>query len=392
MLVWLVTMKELWNLRNKRFCVYIKTYLDILILTKEEREVIMDFIESIKQFSERVSMLKDTISTEEATKMSLVVPLFQLLGYDVFNPSEFCPEYIADVGIKKGEKVDYAILENGQPTILIECKSCSEQLDKHSSQLFRYFGTSPAKFGILTNGIIYRFYTDLEESNKMDLVPFLEINMLQLKDASINELKKFCKDNFDKDKIFSTAEELKYSSLIKGALQKEFESPSDDFVRFILADIYEGQKNQRVLDKFSPLVKRAFSSFVNEIVNTKISSALSVDSDEETIESTETTVEEAPVSKIITTEEEIEGFYIVRGLLAGIVPVEDVAYRDTESYFGVLYTNNNRKPICRLNLDTKNKQLLIPDENKKFERIYIESLNDIYKYKNKLIEVVKRYL
>ena len=226
----------------------------------------------------------------------------------------------------------------------------------------------------------------------MDLVPFLEINMLQLKDASINELKKFCKDNFDKDKIFSTAEELKYSSLIKGALQKEFESPSDDFVRFILADIYEGQKNQRVLDKFSPLVKRAFSSFVNEIVNTKISSALSVDSDEETNESTETTVEEAPVSKIITTEEEIEGFYIVRGLLAGIVPVEDVAYRDTESYFGVLYTNNNRKPICRLNLDTKNKQLLIPDENKKFERIYIESLNDIYKYKNKLIEVVKRYL
>ena len=385
-------MKGLWNLRNKRFCVYIKTYLDFLILTKEEREVIMDFIESIKQFSERVSMLKDTISTEEATKMSLVVPLFQLLGYDVFNPSEFCPEYIADVGIKKGEKVDYAILENGQPTILIECKSCSEQLDKHSSQLFRYFGTSPAKFGILTNGIIYRFYTDLEESNKMDLVPFLEINMLQLKDASINELKKFCKDNFDKDKIFSTAEELKYSSLIKGALQKEFESPSDDFVRFILADIYEGQKNQRVLDKFSPLVKRAFSSFVNEIVNTKISSALSVDSDEEINESTETTVEEAPVSKIITTEEEIEGFYIVRGLLAGIVPVEDVAYRDTESYFGVLYTNNNRKPICRLNLDTKNKQLLIPDENKKFERIYIESLNDIYKYKNKLIEVVKRYL
>ena len=140
------------------------------------------------------------------------------------------------------------------------------------------------------------------------------------------------------------------------------------------------------------MVKRAFSSFVNEIVNTKISSALSVDSDEETNECTETTAEEAPVSKIITTEEEIEGFYIVRGLLAGIVPVEDVAYRDTESYFSVLYTNNNRKPICRLNLDTKNKQLLIPDENKKFERIYIESLNDIYKYKNKLIEVVKRYL
>ena len=98
----------------------------------------MEFNDVIKQFSERILSLKDTITTEESTKMSLVVPLFQLLGYDVFNPNEFCPEYIADVGIKKGEKVDYAILENGQPNILVECKSCSEQLDKHSSQLFRY--------------------------------------------------------------------------------------------------------------------------------------------------------------------------------------------------------------------------------------------------------------
>lgn len=351
----------------------------------------MEFIESLKQFSERVTMLKDTISTEESTKMSLVVPLFQLLGYDVFNPSEFCPEYIADVGIKKGEKVDYAILEDGQSTILIECKSCSDQLDKHSSQLFRYFGTSSAKFGILTNGIIYRFYTDLEESNKMDLVPFLEINMLQLKDSSINELKKFCKDNFDKDKIFSTAEELKYSSLIKGVLLKEFESPSDDFVRFILTDIYDGQKNQRVIEKFAPVVKRAFSALVNEIVNSKISSALSADSEEDAEENVNVE-EEIPVSKIVTTEEEIEGFYIIRGLLAGIVPVEDIVYRDTESYFGILYTNNNRKPICRLNLDTKNKQLLIPDENKKFDRIYIQSLNDIYQYRDRLTEVVKRYL
>ena len=349
----------------------------------------MDFTESIKQFSERVSMLKDTVSTEEATKMSLVVPLFQILGYDVFNPSEFCPEYVADVGIKKGEKVDYAILDNGQPTILIECKSCSEQLDKHSSQLFRYFGASPAKFGILTNGIIYRFFTDLEESNKMDLVPFLEINMLNLKDSSINELKKFAKENFDKEKIFSTAEELKYSSLIKGLLSREYETPSENFIRFILSDIYEGQKNQKIIEKFTPVVKRAFSSFVNEIVNNKISSALVDESD--SIDEAEA-IEEAPVSKIVTTKEEIEGFYIIRGLLAGTVPVEDIVHRDTESYFGILYKNNNRKPICRLNLDTKNKQLLIPDENKKFERIYIESLNDIYKYQNQLIDVAKRYL
>lgn len=349
----------------------------------------MEFNESIKQFAERVESLKGTISTEEGTKMSLIVPLFQILGYDVFNPTEFCPEYTADVGIKKGEKVDYAILEEGNPIILIECKSCTEQLDKHSSQLFRYFGATTAKFGILTNGIVYRFYTDLEESNKMDLVPFLEIDLLNLKDSSLTEFKKFCKANFDKEKIFSTAEELKYSSLIKKVLNKELESPSEEFIRFIISDIYEGQKNQRVLEKFTPIVKKSFSGMINEIVNQKISSALTEENEEPLPEKSE---EDFPVSKVVTTDDELEAFYIIRGMLCEIVDVNDIAHRDTESYFGILYKDNNRKPICRINLDTKNKQLLIPDENKKFERIYISSLNDIYKYKKQLIDVVKRYL
>ncbi len=352
----------------------------------------MEFNEQIKQFSERVTMLKDTISTEEATKMSLVVPLFQILGYDVFNPLEFCPEFTADVGIKKGEKVDYAILEEGKPSILVECKSCSEQLDKHSSQLFRYFGTTPAKFGILTNGIVYRFYTDLEESNKMDLVPFMEINMTSIKDSSISELKKFCKESFDKEKIFSTAEELKYSSLIKGVLANEFDSPSEEFVRFILAAIYDGQKNQKVIEKFTPVVKKSFSSFVNEIVNNKISSALTKDGEESDTTDKEDNITDEPISKVVTTEEELESFYIIRGILTEFVPADDIVHRDTESYFGILYKNNNRKPICRLNLDRKNKQIFIPDENKKFVKYIIENLNDIYKFKDLLIEAVKRYL
>jgi len=349
----------------------------------------MEFNETIKQLAERVSLLKNTVSTEEATKMSLIVPMFQALGYDIFNPLEFCPEYIADVGIKKGEKVDYAILNNGEPLILIECKSCTENLDKHGSQLYRYFGTSKAKFGILTNGIIYKFYTDLEEINKMDLVPFLVIDLDNLKDSSINELKKFCKANFDQDKIFSTAEELKYTSLIKDMLAKEFDSPSDDFIRFILSHVYDGPKTQKIIEKFTPVIKKTLSAYINEVVNNKISSALAVDEPEDQ----EPVIEiEAPVSKIITTEDEIEAFYIVRGILAGTIPVEDIIHRDTESYFGILYKDNNRKPICRINLDKKNKQIFIPDANKKFERFYIDSLNDIYKYKNKLIAAVKNYL
>ncbi len=348
----------------------------------------MEFSEELKVFKEKVEPRIQSIQNEEATKMSLIVPFFQLLGYDVFNPSEFCAEYTADVGIKKGEKVDYAILNNGNPMVLIECKWCGDTLDKHGSQLFRYFSTTTAKFGILTNGICYKFYTDLEEANKMDLVPFLELDILNMKDTQINELKKFCKNNFDSERIFSTAEELKYSNLIKQYLSSVLESPTDDFVRFILNNVYDGLKTQKTIDKFTPIVKKSFNTFINDIVNQKISSALAP----EPVEEPPLELAQETQSKIITTEHELESFYIIRGMLAGTIPVEDVVHRDTESYFGILYRDNNRKPICRLNLDTKTKYILIPDENKKFERYNISSLNDLYNFQKQLIEVVNRYL
>ena len=347
----------------------------------------MDFNEQLNNYSNRTQQLKSQLITEESTKTSLIMPFFQMLGYDIFNPLEFCPEYTADVGIKKGEKVDYAILKDGNPVILIECKSCNETLDKHSSQLFRYFGTTSAKFCILTNGIVFQFFTDLEKVNKMDLTPFLEINFENLKDYQINELKKFRKTDFDSDRITSTASNLKYTSLIKDFLQQQIDDPNDDFVKYVTGNVYDGPKTQKILEQFSPLVKKSFASLINELVNKKISSALDKNEDSESVED-----EIIPKSKIITTEAEIESYYIIRGMLAGTCNVEDVTYRDTESYFGILFTNNNRKPICRLNLDRKNKQLFIPDENKKYERIYIDSLNDLYKYKSRLIEVVKRYI
>jgi len=227
----------------------------------------------------------------------------------------------------------------------------------------------------------------------MDLVPFLVVDMSNLKDSNINELKKFCKENYDQDKIFSTAEELKYSSLIKGVIAKEFESPSDEFIKFLLTHVYSGTKTQKVVDKFAPVIKKSLSSYINEVVNMKISSALAVDEEPETVEPTpvEPVVVE-PVSKIVTTEEEIESFYVVRGILAGTVPVEDVVHRDTESYFGILYKDNNRKPICRINFNRKQKCIMIPDANKNFVKYNIEKIDDIYSYRKQLIEAVKRYI
>ena len=220
----------------------------------------MDFTEQITQFSERIKHIKDNVCTEEATKTSLILPFFQILGYDVFNPLEFVPEYTADTGIKKGEKVDYAILNNSDPLILIEAKAANIELTpKHMNQLLRYFMVTKARFGILTNGIVYKFFSDLEESNKMDSVPFFEFNFLDLKKDKIEELKQFHKDNFSLKNILNNASDLKYMSMIKESIAKQFLDPSDQLVKALIKNIYPGTKTQAVLDKFRDMIKKAIT-------------------------------------------------------------------------------------------------------------------------------------
>lgn len=358
----------------------------------------MDFIDQVKQFSKRVEGMKNSIQTEEATKTSIIMPFFSLLGYDVFNPSEFVPEFTADVGIKKGEKVDYAILNDGVPVILIEAKWIGEPLEKHDSQLFRYFGTTKAKFAILTNGLIYRFYTDLEEPNKMDTTPFLEINILDIKDGQVAELKKFHKSTFDVADIFDTASQLKYSNEFRKVFANELLNPSDDFLRFFLTTVYTGVKTQAVMEKFRPILKKALNGYINEIMNDKIKSALDADTEgsDKQSERTEEPVEEtAPKeldNKVVTTPEELEGFFLVRMLLKDVVPIGDLAYKDTVNYLSIIYQNKVTKWICRLVLTSGHKFLILPDENKKEIRIPLENIYELDKYKDQLTEVLNRYL
>lgn len=359
----------------------------------------MDFIDQVKQFSKRVDSLKDAVATEEATKTSLIMPFFALLGYDVFNPQEFVPEYTADVGIKKGEKVDYAIIMNDTPVILVECKAASEKLEKHDSQLFRYFGTTSAKFAILTNGVIYRFYTDLEDANRMDETPFLEVNMLDIKDNQVPELKKFCKSVFDIETIFDTASRLKYANEFRGILTSQLESPTDDFVRLFLQDVYSGPKTQSVIEKFRPIVKKSLNDFISEMLNEKLktalgSSELSIPADQEKNTDNDAVEEPAPAKKsaIVTTEEELEAYFIIKNMLSDIVPHSEITYKDTESYINILYKGNTRKWICRLKLTDNQKTLIIPDENKKETKYSMQDIYELNNYKEQLVAVLNRYL
>lgn len=348
----------------------------------------MDFVDQIKQFSKRVEGLKDNIQTEEATKTSIIMPFFAMLGYDVFNPQEFIPEFTADVGIKKGEKVDYAILMSGIPAILIEAKSINEKLEKHDSQLFRYFGTTKAKFAILTNGIIYRFFTDLEQPNKMDENPFLELNILELRETQIVELKKFHKSNFSIEEILNVASELKYTYEFKKVLANELQSPSDEFVKLFLCNVYSGAKTQSVLDRFRPIVKKAVNQYVSETMSDKLKTALDVDVNiPEQVEVSQ--VNDEP--KIVTTQEELEAYFIVKSILKEVVPASDIVFKDTESYMGILYKGNIRKWVCRFILSPAQKTMILPDENKKDVRYILETLYDIEKYSDKLKEILGRY-
>lgn len=353
----------------------------------------MEIRESLKQLASRIDSLPETITgNEEATKHALVLPFFQTLGYDVFNPLEFIAEYTADVGIKKGEKVDYAIVLDEAPVILIECKAFGEDLSKHGSQLFRYFGVSRAKFGILTDGAIYRFFTDLDDENKMDLRPFLTIDLRRLRDRDITEISKFSRDVIDVDSIISSAEGLKYTQLIKEWFTSILETPSDDFVRFILSQVYNGVKTQNVIDKFKPTVKKSLNQFITDAVNNKIQTALNKDVEMKDDPADEEQLPQKKEREIETTMEELESYAIVKSMLRDIVPPNRIAYRDTLSYFGILLDDNNRKWICRMHLGGSKKYIEIAGDGKTPIRHNIESLDDLYKYKDFLTEAVRRYV
>lgn len=354
----------------------------------------MDFKDSIKQISERIEKLKNNLPTEEATKNALIMPFISALGYDVFNPLEVLPEMCCDIGIKKREKIDYAIIKDGIPIMLIECKHWQQDLNLYDNQLIRYFHVSKAKFGVLTNGIIYRFYTDLAEPNKMDEKPFLEINLLDLKDVQIEELKKFHRSYFDVDNILSSANELKYMSELKYVISKEFANPTPDFVKFFGKQVYEGSFMPKVLEQFTTLVKRTINGYINDMISDRLKAAIK---DEETpqeqIATAETQVQQVGGNKIITTEEELEGFYIVKSILRSIIPAERITYRDAQTYFAIFIDNNNRKTVCRFYFDSPtNKRLTFLDENKSERHNKIYSIDDIYTYSQQLIEAASKYI
>lgn len=364
----------------------------------------VDITDRLASLANKIEQQRSTIETEEATKNAFVMPFISLvLGYDVFNPSEVVPEFTADVGTKKGEKIDYAIVKDGEVQILIECKHIGAPLNvNHASQLFRYFAVANARIAILTNGDEYQFFTDLDAPNRMDEKPFLVVQVSDLDPALVPELRKLTKDAFDLDSIISAAEELKYVGEIKRVLAAQFASPDTEWVKFLTSRVYEGSFTQRVREQFTGLVAKAAKQFLNDRVNDRLKAALggqAIVSDNSSVSSPEASerVAEASVENphprdgIETTLEELEAFHVVRAIACSEVFPARIAQRDTKSYFGVLLDDNNRKPIVRLRFNRSQKYLGLFDVDKNEERHPIDSVDEIYGFADQIRATVHYY-
>lgn len=359
----------------------------------------MDFADSLTALAQKVRNQRDAIQTEEATKNAFVMPFIStVLGYDVFDPLEVVPEFTADVGIKRGEKIDYAIMRDNEVQVLVECKSSTAPLKvEHASQLFRYFAVTNARIAVLTNGQVYHFFTDLDAPNRMDAKPFLVLDLLEIDDTLVPELKKLTKESFDLDSVISAAGELKYIGQIKRAIADQFKSPSDEWARFFIAGVHEGSITQKVRDQFAPLVAKAASQYLNDQVNERLKAALrggyAEHQEDDAVTSQE--VSDGDLERdteIETTLEELEAYQIVKAIACSEVKPQRVTQRDSKSYFAILLDDNNRRPIARLHFNSKRQKYLgLLDEEKVETRHAIDGAEDIYQFADQIREAVIRY-
>lgn len=345
----------------------------------------MELETKLAELSKTVREHREVLATEEAAKNALVMPFLQALGYNVFNPGEVVPEFTCDVGTKKGEKVDYAICDGGQVKMLVECKPAGIDLNlKHASQLYRYFSVTEARLAVLTNGVIYKFYSDIDSPNRMDEKPFFTLDLDAVRKSDHRILSSFTKASFDIDKIVDEASRLKLQTLVYKELQQELENPSEEFVRIIAGRVQPGRMTAQVKDNFHALIVASASALIRDRVNERLTNALQGNGGDEP-----EPIEQGDGSDIETTPDEIEGFNIVRAIAARKVDPKRIVMRDAKSYCAVLLDDNNRKSIARLHFNSATSRYFGTFEGKDETRHAVGGTLDIYRHEAAILQRVE---
>ena len=353
----------------------------------------MEFVDRVRELAKRSHHASKHALTEEATKTSVILPLIQTLGFDVFNLEEVTPEFIADVGLKKGEKVDFALRISGRLTILIEVKPITMSLGAAQySQLYRYFAVTEAKLAILTNGKEIWFFSDVDEPNKMDKKPFFTFDLQTYDDSQISEFAKFQKNHFSMETILAAASSIKYTKAAAAYIKKQLANPDDEFAKMVAKQIFEGSLTKAVMEQLRPSIQASLDEVIRDRIRDRLNVAFSPEVSVPEVAS-EKAAEPVDQSDIVTTPDEIQAFLIIRAIAAKVTPIERITMRDAKSYCSILFDDNNRKPVCRLYFNAKSlRHVGVFDSLKVEDRIEIGSLADIYKLGAKIEAVITSYL
>lgn len=345
----------------------------------------MELATKLVELEKRTQQHREVLLTEEAAKTALVMPFIQALGYDVFNPSEVVPEFTADVGLKKGEKVDYAICRDGVISMLIECKPASVELNvKHAAQLFRYFSVTDARVAVLTNGVVYQFYSDIDQPNKMDERPFYTFSLDGVRKTDPTVLERFTRSGFSIDKIVEEAANLKIQSLLREELRREFAEPSEDLIKLMASKVYSGKFTAAVKEKFQGHLTAAIASLIRELVSERLTTALNV-ADPAPASAPSVTEAGNSEERVATTEDEIAGWRIVQAICSKVVSPKRVGIRDSKSYCAVLLDDNNRRSIARLHFNSPTTRYVGTFSGKDEQKHLITDLTDIYKLSDAIL-------
>lgn len=340
-----------------------------------------EFKKQIELLQSQINDKKSLIHNEENTKQALINPFLLLLGYDVHNPNEVEFEFNASFSYKNSDKVDYAIKSNGKPLFFIEAKKVTEDLTIHYAQLEYYLSTnSDVEIGILTNGIVYKFFAYFEKLKTMDKEPFFELDFENIDDEQIDTLALFCKDGFDLSKLLKKGEELWYYRKITYKLKELLTKPSDDFIRLLAKDYSSTKITASALEKFRPIVNKSITTAITDL----------------TQESLVDDTNEGKLKIIVTTDEELKAFEMTKEmLLKAHKDISNVDYKDTVSYFGI-YNRNVNGWFVRFILDQQPTLAMIrleytlakeipsdlkmqPLNSKGITKVFIDSLDDMDK-------------
>lgn len=363
----------------------------------------MDFSQRVSDLANRSKHAASYAQTEEATKTAVVLPFIQMLGFDVFNLEEVVPEFIADVGIKKGEKIDFALRIDNKIAVLMEVKPITMSLGSAQySQLYRYFAVSEARLAILTNGREFWFFSDIEEPNKLDSKPFFVFDVQAYDESQVNELARFQKGIFAIEAILEAASNLSKVKSAAAYLKKQLASPDDDFIRLVGRQIETRNLTKPVIEELRLTIQSALDTVIRDRIQDKLGVTFAQEVPvkaappepvpEPAVGGPEGSNGPAP-DEVITTPEEQMAFMIVRAIGSKTVPIERITIRDAKSYCAVFMDDNNRKPICRFYFNAKSvKAIGLFDATKAEERHQVTGPTDLYKYAAEIEQVIAAYV